>query len=117
MSRTYKMAIVTTAKRQDFDLIHESRRIRERMAFVLCSGDYPRSKPEPDPYLSAIERFGVPRSEALVIEDSERGLRSAIAAGIDCVVVANKFVRGQDLSLATHKIETLRELPALLEQL
>lgn len=76
-----------------------------------------RSKPAPDPYLEALARFGASPEQALVVEDSERGLRSASAAGIDCVVVRNAFVAGQDFSLATHTIDTLGELPALLERL
>jgi beta-phosphoglucomutase-like phosphatase (HAD superfamily) len=51
------------------------------------------------------------------VEDSERGLRAAVAAGIDCVVVANEFVAEQDLSSATHHIESILELPALLKNL
>lgn len=112
--RQHQMAIVTTAKREDFELIHRERDIVQHMSFVLASGDYPRSKPAPDPYLAALERFNASPEAAIVVEDSERGLRSAVAAGIDCVVVANDFVRGQDFSAATWWIDSLEELPELL---
>ena len=117
LSPAYQMAIVTTAKRVDFELIHRSRAIVDHMSFVLAKGDYARSKPAPDPYLAALERFGAQPHEAIVIEDSERGLRAAVAAGIDCVVVENAFVAAQDLSSATHHIASVRELPALLRDL
>ena len=113
----YAMAIVTTAKAADFELIHQHRNIRQHMHFVLTSEDYQRSKPAPDPYLAALERFGAKPSQAVAVEDSERGLRSAVAAGIDCVVVANDFIRGQNLSAAKHQIESLAELPGLLAKL
>ena len=113
----YQMAIVTTAKREDFDLIHRTRNIVTHMDFVLASGDYPRAKPHPDPYLTALERFGVAREETIVVEDSERGLRAAMAAGIDCVVVENEFVRAQDLSGAAYQIESLERLPELLDNM
>lgn len=113
----FDMAIVTTAKKADFDLIHRDRDIVSYMRFVLVKGDYARSKPAPDPYLTALERFGAKASEAVVIEDSERGLRAAVAAGIDCVVVANSFVVGQDFSAATHRVDSIREVPALLDTL
>ena len=87
------------------------------MDFVLASGDYPRAKPAPDPYLTALERFGAEPAEAVVVEDSERGLRAAVAAGIDCVVVANDFVRGQDFSRATARIDRLDELPGVIAAL
>ena len=114
LARRFEMAIVTTAKRTDFELIHARRNIVTHMRFVLASGDYARSKPAPDPYLAALERFGVAPVHAIVVEDSERGLRSAVAAGIDCVIVRNAFVSTQDLSAATFHIEHLGELPALL---
>ena len=114
LGRDFRMAIVTTARRADFDLIHRHRNIVEHMSFVLTNGDYPRKKPHPDPYLAALARFGASNEEAVVVEDSERGLRAAVAAGIDCVVVENAFVKGQDFSAATHRIESLAMLPALL---
>lgn len=117
LAADYSMAIVTTAKRIDFELIHESRRIVRHMQFVLASGDYPRAKPAPDPYLKALEKFAATPEQALVVEDSERGLRSAVAAGIDCVIVKNDFVAGQDLSAATYQIASLDELPELLAEL
>jgi HAD superfamily hydrolase (TIGR01509 family) len=113
----YAMAIVTTAKRSDFELIHRHRAITGYMDFVLANGDYPRSKPAPDPYLAALSRFGASHAEAVVVEDSERGLRSALAAGIDCVIVDNAFVRGQDFIGARARIRSLTELPALLKTL
>ncbi len=108
------MAIVTTAKKADFELIHRTRNIVPHMDFVLMSGDYARSKPAPDPYLAALDRFAINREAAVVIEDSERGLRSAIAAGIDCIVVYNKFTATQNFSGATHYVDSLAELPGLI---
>lgn len=117
LSRDHAMAIVTTARREDFELIHRHRRIVGYMDFVLTSGDYPRAKPAPDPYLAALRRFAIDAGDAVVVEDSERGLRAAVAAGIDCVVVANDFVRGHDFSTARARIASLADLPALLPTL
>ncbi len=105
-----RMAIVTTSKRADFDLIHEKRRIRQFMEFVLVREDYERAKPHPEPYLTGLKRFGATREEALVVEDSARGLNSAVAAGIDCVIVHNDFTQAHDFSRARHRIATLAEL-------
>lgn len=117
LAADYSMAIVTTAKRDDFELIHRHRRIVAFMDFVLTSGDYERSKPAPDPYLAALDRFGAPAEEVVAVEDSARGLRSAVAAGIDCVVVDNPFVRTQDFSGARAHIASLAELPDLIRAL
>jgi beta-phosphoglucomutase-like phosphatase (HAD superfamily) len=101
---------VTTSKGVDFDVIHEKRQIRKFMDFVLVREDYKLAKPHPEPYLTALRRFGAEREEALVVEDSARGLHSAVAAGIDCAVVHNDFTTSHDFSQARYRIETLSEL-------
>ena len=105
-----RMAIVTTARRVDFDIIHEGRHIRSFMEFVLTREDYRLAKPHPEPYLTALKRFGATPQETLVVEDSSRGLSSAVAAGIDCAIVHNDFTQSQDFSQASHRIDTLIEL-------
>jgi len=107
LSRYARMAIVTTAKRVDFELIHEKRQIRQFMDFVLVREDYKLAKPHPEPYLTGLRRFGASKEEALVVEDSARGLSSAVAAGIDCVIVYNDFTKANDFSLASYRIDTL----------
>jgi HAD superfamily hydrolase (TIGR01509 family) len=114
LSGRFRMGVVTSARREDFELIHTGRGIMDHMQFALCSGEYGRSKPHPDPYLKGLERFGGDLHEAIVVEDSERGLRSAVAAGIECVVVHNAFTAGHDFSHAAHRIQSLHELEALL---
>ncbi|MEV6522753.1 HAD-IA family hydrolase [Longispora sp. NPDC051575] len=110
LSTHVRMAIVTTAKGADFDIIHEKRQIRRFMEFVLVREDYTLAKPHPEPYLTALERFGAGAAEALVVEDSARGLRSAVAAGVDCAIVHNDFTRAQDFSAARYRIDSLIEL-------
>lgn len=114
LSLSYSMAIVTTAKKVDFEIIHRERTIVSYMDFVLANGDYERSKPAPDPYLKALKRLGARPHEAIVVEDSERGLRSAVAAGIECVVIENAFTESQDFSKAIRVLQSIREFPAFL---
>jgi HAD superfamily hydrolase (TIGR01509 family) len=110
LSHYVRMAIVTTSKREDFELIHQGRRIRQYMDFVLVRDDYARPKPDPEPYVTALKRFGAARGEALVVEDSSRGLRSAVAAGIDAAIVYNEFTKSHDFSQARYRIQSVAEL-------
>lgn len=117
LSTDYRMAIVTTSRPEDFELIHKNRSLVKWMDFVLTREDYGEAKPHPEPYLTALKRFSGTKEEALIIEDSERGLRSAVAAGIDCAIVYNEFTRSHNFSKATYRIQNLGELPALLANL
>lgn len=110
LSHHVRMAIVTTSKRADFEIIHENRQIRQFMDFVLVREDYELAKPHPEPYLTGLQRFRATKEETLVVEDSSRGLSSAVAAGIDCAVVYNDFTKEHDFSQATYRIKTLVEL-------
>lgn len=114
LRKRYRMAIVSTSKRSDFELIHRSRGILQFFEFIINIEDCEEPKPDPDPYLKALKRFGALAGEAVAIEDSSRGLRSAIRAGIDCVVVRNEFTSSQDFSGAWCILHSVRELPAAL---
>ncbi|MCY3859942.1 MAG: HAD-IA family hydrolase [Gammaproteobacteria bacterium] len=117
LSHCYRIAIVTTALPEDFDLIHQNRNIVSKVDFVVTRDAYENSKPHPDPYLVAMDKFGIGPEVALAVEDSERGLRSATAAGIDCAVVHNEFTASQDLSEASYRIQRLSDLlPQVLNQ-
>lgn len=48
---------------------------------VVAGDDVTESKPHPEPYLRGAELLGVDPAECVSIEDSEPGIRSAVAAG------------------------------------
>jgi len=114
LSKNYKMAIITTSRRVDFEIIHADKKLTQYMEFVLCEEDYPRAKPYPDPYLKGLDLLGAQKHETMIVEDSERGLTSAVNAQVECAIVYNEFTSSHDFSQATHRISTLVELEALL---
>jgi HAD superfamily hydrolase (TIGR01509 family) len=107
---TYVMAIVTSSEPDHFALIHQQTGLLPYFQFVLTASDYAHSKPHPEPYLLAVERSGWRKEECLVIEDSERGLRAATAAGLRCIVVPSAFTRGSNFAKAYKVLESLTEL-------
>lgn len=49
---------------------------------IVAGDDVTRPKPFPDPYLQACAALGVDPADAIAIEDSPNGVRSAVAAGV-----------------------------------
>jgi HAD superfamily hydrolase (TIGR01509 family) len=109
-----RMAIVTSSKRAHFAAIHERTGLTPHFEFVLAREDYAVSKPDPEPYLSAVARLGLAPSECLVIEDSERGLSAAKAAGLTCWVIPSELTRLSDFRAADRRFDQLSELRAAL---
>ena len=50
---------------------------------ILSGQEFPESKPDPAIYNKAAELLGFAKEELLIIEDSEKGIAAAVAAGIE----------------------------------
>jgi beta-phosphoglucomutase len=77
----YQLAVVTSSGQAEVESILIRAGIREYFRVAIFGGDVKRHKPDPEPYLLAIEKLGV--QKALVVEDSDAGVASATAAGLD----------------------------------
>jgi HAD superfamily hydrolase (TIGR01509 family) len=113
----YAMGVVTSSLREHFDIVHAKSGLLKYFDFVLASGDYSEPKPHPEPYLMAVSRAGVRNEECLVVEDSERGLASATAAGLRCVIVPSRLTAGRPFAAAHRILDDIRKLPAVLDAL
>jgi len=96
-----RMAVVTSSQRQHFDLIHANIGLTRYFEFVLAREDYAKTKPSPEPYLLALERLGTKAENCVAVEDSERGLAAARAAGLRCLVIPNEITRSCSFQGAT----------------
>ena len=77
--------------------------------------DYVEAKPAPEPYLTGLQRFGAKPEQSVAIEDSARGMKAAIAANLDCIIVRNAFTEAHDFSGAWRFVDSIRDVPAVLE--
>jgi HAD superfamily hydrolase (TIGR01509 family) len=107
-----KMGVVTSSNREHFDIIHSRTGFTEYFDFVLANGDYAVHKPAPDPYLAAIRLSGVEPSHCIAVEDSLRGLHSALSAGIRCFVIPHGLTKRQSFKGAAGVLNRISELPA-----
>ena len=113
----YAMSIVTSCRADHFARIHAATDLLPYFRFVLTRGDYERSKPDPEPYLLALARSGCRADECIVVEDSQRGLAAASAAGLRCIVVPNALTRGGDFAAACKIVDSVTAIPAQLDVL
>jgi beta-phosphoglucomutase-like phosphatase (HAD superfamily) len=67
--------------------------LTEYFEFVVAREDCGKTKPNPEPYLLALERLGMSADSCVAVEDSERGLAAARAAGLRCLVIPTEITR------------------------
>jgi beta-phosphoglucomutase len=92
------IGLVTGALRQEVELVLDRAGIREYFEVIVAGDEVRSSKPEPDGYLLAVERFNqkysslsLQPSDCLAIEDTPVGIKAAKQAGMQVVGVANTY--------------------------
>ncbi len=84
--RGIKTAVVTSSNVPKMQSVYRQRpEFCELFDAILTAEDFERSKPDPDCYLKAAQRFGAEPSECVVFEDSFNGLKSGRAAGMTVI--------------------------------
>jgi HAD superfamily hydrolase (TIGR01509 family) len=117
LHRRLRMGVVTSSLKAHFDVVHRRTGFGRFLEFVLTREDYAHTKPDPDPYLTALRRARLRPEECVVIEDTERGLASAVAAGIRCIVVPNALGAGANLAAAHRVVASVVEAGAEITRL
>ena len=107
-------AIVTSSNLLKMENVYRLRpEIKELFTLILTSEDFEASKPNPDCYLRAAERLGVPISECVVFEDSINGLQAGRASGSYVVGLATTNPRELIKDLCDIVLDNLDNLESL----
>ncbi len=80
--RGIRIALVTNAPRLNAEHMLDVLGLTERFPVQITIDQVERGKPDPLPYLTALERLGVHAGEAIAFEDSPSGMKAAKAAGL-----------------------------------
>lgn len=77
-----KVALVTNAPLLNATHMLDVLGLTERFQVKITIDQVARGKPDPLPYLTALERLGLSADEAIAFEDSPSGMRAAKGAGL-----------------------------------
>lgn len=84
-----RTAVVTSSNKPKMECVYRYQpNFLDLFDAVLTSEDFQESKPHPDCYLKAAQRFEAQVDECIVFEDSFNGLKSGRAAGMKVVGLA-----------------------------
>jgi len=75
---------------------------------------YDKTKPHAFPYKLALKKLGLKTNQALAVEDTDRGIKSAKAAGLRCIGIRNDINTEAELAETDQVIDHYDELKAYL---
>jgi beta-phosphoglucomutase len=80
-----KLAIGSSTPRANIDLALDELGLADCFDVIVSDADVARGKPDPEVFLTAARRLGVPPRDCVVIEDAPSGVQAALAAGMKVV--------------------------------
>ncbi|WP_322908111.1 beta-phosphoglucomutase [Paenibacillus campi] len=77
---------------------------------VADGNDITHSKPDPEVFLLAASKLGIPPEECLVVEDAEAGVQAAIAGGMNVAAVGDAGLHSQDADYRLERVDEILDL-------
>lgn len=105
------IATNSVTERAEWKLRHTG--LLGRMNAVIGVDQVAQAKPAPDVYLAAAEKLGLAPSACIALDDSDLGVRAALAAGVGTVIQIPDLAESRDL-LAHHQAASLCDARSLL---
>lgn len=104
-----RMCIVSSGKRAIIERDLQSAGIDHYFETIIAIEDVERIKPDPEPYLMALEHFSVAAEDAIAFEDSPHGLHSALGADIPTIGILTS-ARPEELVGAKKTVRDFTDL-------
>jgi beta-phosphoglucomutase family hydrolase len=106
-----RLALATSGVDDYVDLVLDKLNLRSRFDAVVTGDDVEKGKPDPEVFLKAASKLGVLPGQCVVIEDAQKGIQAAHAAGMKAIGYQNlNHPYRQDLSEADIVINSLEEV-------
>jgi len=102
----WQQAIASAAPRANIDAVLEALSAEHFFQSIVSAEDVHRGKPDPEVYVLAASRVGVPAERCIVVEDAGAGIEGARRAGMRSIGVSHN---GKDLQ-ADVVVESLEQL-------
>jgi beta-phosphoglucomutase len=109
-----RTVLVTGSKASSADKVLRAAGVRDLFEVIVTGDDTKKGKPDPDPYLKAIEKIGVDRLDCIIVENAPLGIRSAKAAGVDYVIALATTLEPSFLRDADYIMQSVADLEQCL---
>ena len=114
--KNYPMAVASSSAPEIIDLILNKTNLKMYFQVIVSAEQAGKSKPEPDVFLLAAEKLGIKPANCMVVEDSENGIKAAIAAGMTCVAYQGSEADPQKQKEADAVILSYAQLERIINE-
>ncbi|MEK6904648.1 MAG: HAD family phosphatase [Nanoarchaeota archaeon] len=97
LSEKYQLGLVTGSYRSDAKEVLEILGIAGYFKVMITSEDVQREKPNPDGFLLASARLGIPPVRIVTIEDAEKGVVASYMAGMKCIAIPREATKNKNI--------------------
>jgi len=77
----YRIAVCSNSIRMTIEMMMDYAKLTQYLEFIVSNQDVKNAKPDPEIYLTAMEKMGLSPDECLICEDNENGIKAALASG------------------------------------
>lgn len=113
--RGLSLAIASGSYERDIRAILGANGLERCFGAIVGKDNIERLKPHPDTYLIAAAKLGIEPARCLAVEDAEKGIRSARAAGMPVILIETDITRDLKLDGADLALSNLAEFRDLLQ--
>lgn len=106
----FGLTVATNSNRDALDFILGRFGIDRFFPVTVARQDYTGAKPLPDAFLTAAQKLKLAPAQCVVVEDTYKGVRAAVNAGIACIAVPNQYTLQNDFRQANVVLPNLGAL-------
>ena len=106
----YKTAIATASYSHSAKVVLETLGFEKYFQFIASKESIKRNKPFPDIFLYVADKMNVSPKNCLVLEDAEKGILAAHAAGMYSIAIPNAHTKNNDFSKASLILPSLESV-------
>jgi len=111
-----QIALVTSSYRTTVDKVLGHHGLLPYFSTIITRDNVQQPKPNPEPYLLAVQAMGVDADKCAVIEDTITGTTAAKAADLYCIAVSQQPIEREKLKIADQLFENLAEVWNFLDK-
>ena len=104
-----RLAVGSSGPPENIRLVCEEMNLTGWMSAIITGMDVERGKPDPQVFLVAASRMGLPANRCVVIEDAPAGVEAARRAGMKCIALTGSH-EAAALSVADRIVNSLLKL-------